>query len=175
MRKMIVGVARAKQQMFHEMAQSNWLRIWIPLAMCLVLILPNHATAGAFGLGYSGGKTFISYHVSSRLRAFVPLTMKNIIVDYRLFDKGLGNFGGMGLKAYFGLGTQVSLDGKDKKAKDDDFLGGFGMAIRLAIGVETRLSRFPVTIYMEMNPDVDIENVGDIKWKKFYFGFIYRF
>ena len=164
----------AEQQKSWLLIKLNPFRNWIPIAIFIGLLLPQNAFAGGLGIGYSSGQTFISYNVSSRIRAFIPLTFKDLAIDYRLISKGFGRVGGMGLKGYFGVGTQMSLDGGgNKKAKDGDILGGLGMSLRVSLGIETGLSRVPLTIFVEMNPNVDVENMGDIEWKKFNLGFIY--
>ena len=163
------------------MPKTNYFRYLMPLVMCFSLFFSKHAAAGPIGIVYLDG-LMVSYNVSSRFKFIVPITLKNVFLDFRVLNKGVG----MSVNAYLGVGANVGLDsimGGAAKAKPGDdggggvggVLGGINAKLRFTLGAEYRFNSYPISIFAEMAPDVNVLDGGGIAWKKFGFGLAYQF
>ena len=135
------------------------------------------------GLGYYQGKPgglALCYNVSQRLTTIVPISLKNVILDYYYMKKGLGYHLKMRINFYFGIGTDIGIGGGGKKAKDGDL--GITADLRFPIGVVGRVSGMPLDIFLELAPTLKFFNGSDIevdqakiKWEKVGLGVRYYF
>ena len=126
---------------------------------------------------------------NNSLKIIAPLSFDNVVCDYQYRLKNITK-GSLRISLYLGIGTDLSLSGngnnnKDKGGKDDKNNkngGQFATALRVPLGVEVRYSNYPLDLFAEIAPSLQIFNGSDVEvdpanidWKKIGFGARYYF
>ena len=153
----------------------------IVLAVFFSLVYSNSALAqagGEIGIGYFDGPTSgptVSLMVSpgNALKIVAPTSFENIVLDYQyiywdVLGKQFANRVRFGV--YFGVGWDLSLMGNnkdDKGGKDEDKAGRekLSLIMRIPVGFSIRLVKFPVELFLELAPMLEIYNGSDFDVK----------